>query len=90
MSSRRRSRFRRGSHRPAWHWWALALIAAALNVVIVVAVLDYAPRLFRRAPIEPGQTAPAFVLDGSAGERVDLADYLGRRVLLLIFLPGYQ
>ena len=88
--SRKPSRSGRGKARPAWQWWTLVLIAAALNAAIVAVILDYGPRLFRGSPIEPGQIAPAFALDSTTGERVDLADYPGRHVVLLIFFPGYR
>ena len=88
--SRRSSRGRRARSRPGWQWWAWVLAAAALVIAAVVGILDYAPRLFRQAPVAPGDKAPTFVLESSGGERVNIADYLGREPVLLIFFPGYR
>lgn len=89
MTSRRLTRRRRAIGL-GWKWGAGALMTAALVAVVVVVIVEYLPTVSRPAPVAPGETAPPFVLESSAGARVDLADYLGRKAVLLVFHGGYQ
>ena len=73
-----------------WRWGAAALLAVVVWAVAVVVVLDYVPNVFHAAPVAVGETALTFVLESSGGERVDLADYIGRKAVLLVFHGGYQ
>ena len=88
--SRRPVRGRRRRIGVGWQWGAWALLAAALAIGVVVGILDYGPRLFPGVPIAQGEKAPVFTLENSAGARVSVADYFGRKAVLLIFIPGYQ
>lgn len=65
-------------------------MAAAVTTGAVVVILDYVPHIFRPVPVSVGEAAPTFVLESSTGGRVDLADYIGRKAVLLVFHAGYQ
>lgn len=88
--TRRRLTGRRRAIGLGWKWAAGALVTAAFVVAVVVAIVEFVPRISRPAPVTPGERAPTFVLDSSAGERVALGDYLGRTAVVLIFHGGYH
>lgn len=73
-----------------WRWGAAAVVTVAVVAVAVVVILDHVPKVFRAGPVAVGDAAPIFVLQSSGGERVDLADYIGRKAVLLVFHAGYQ
>jgi peroxiredoxin len=81
---------RRRSVGLGWRWGAAAAAAVTVVAVIVVAFLEHVPKVFRPAPVALGETAPTFVLESSGGERVDLADHVGQKTILLVFHAGYQ
>ena len=73
-----------------WSRWS-ALWAAGLVGLLVVggaSYLDWRFGLIARAARE-GDPAPRFVLRDSEGRQVALADYLGRRPILLVFYMTY-
>jgi peroxiredoxin len=88
--TRRPLRPRRRSVGLGWRWGAAAAAAVAVVAVVVGVFLEHVPKGFRPAPVALGETAPTFVLESSGGERVDLADHVGRNAILLVFHAGYQ
>jgi peroxiredoxin len=73
-----------------WRWAVLALGAAAAIAAAVVVILDYGTTVVRPAVVAVGDVAPTFVLESTRGERVDLASYVGRKPVILVFHGGYH
>lgn len=53
-------------------------------------IIDYVPHLLGAGAVEIDDDASAFVLETSGGDRVDIAEALGRKRVLLVFHGGYQ
>ena len=54
---------------------------SALPLVLFLAAADTPLR------VQPGEVAPAFSLPASNGKTVKLADYLGKKTVVLAFFP---
>jgi len=61
---------------------SLALAAGAVVLLGACACSSSA-----RADLRPGDTAPAFELRGSDGKTYRLADYLGKKAVVLAWFP---
>lgn len=88
-SARRAFRSRRRRLGLSWRWGVIAVVAATVVGAGVVGILDYGATLFRAVPVAVGEPAPTFVLESSAGLRVDLRSYAGNKAVLLVFHGGY-
>lgn len=76
----RRPRKRRS--RARWVWLGLAAVA------LVVAGVGYVE--LRASRVQEGAAAPPFVLQAGGGGHVDIASYLGRRPVILMFDMSYR
>jgi ferric-dicitrate binding protein FerR (iron transport regulator) len=79
---------RRPESRPARRWRRRVLAAAAVTLfggLIAYLGLNYG----WSGSVGEGDTAPAFTLDDQEGRPVNLADYLGRKPVVLFFYMTY-
>jgi hypothetical protein len=75
--------------RRRWYGW----IALAVSVLLLT-LGSYVNFVMARIPDEPtalrlGERAPDFTLSDAAGRPVSLADYRGKKPVLLVFYRGY-
>lgn len=74
-----------GRRRPGRHAWPLALLAS-----VVFAMVGYLAWTYGWAGVPAvGEAAPAFVLEDSEGQPVDLGAYLGTKPVVLAFYMTY-
>lgn len=75
--------------RRRWYGW----VALAVSVLLLT-LGSYVNFVMARIPAEPialrvGEAAPAFTLTDAAGRPVALAEYRGKKPVLLVFYRGY-
>lgn len=75
--------------RRRWYGWATLAVAMVLLILgsytnFVMARIPDAPMVLRL-----GEPAPEFTLTDAAGRRMSLADYRGKKPVILVFYRGY-
>jgi AhpC/TSA family len=75
--------------RRRWYGWVTLAVAMALLILgsytnFVMARIPDAPVVLRL-----GEPAPEFTLTDAAGRRMSLADYRGKKPVILVFYRGY-
>ena len=84
VQARRRPESRRACR------WRRRVIAGAVMVTLVGGLIAYLGLNYGwSGSVGEGDTAPAFTLDDHEGRRVNLADYLGRKPVVLFFYMTY-
>ncbi len=75
----------------ARHWLTIASFAATLLLLVTATLFNF---VAMKVPASPpafviGRPAPDFTLPDAAGHPVRLADYRGRKPIVLVFYRGY-